>query len=367
MVKPVSPRQTTSPAQSNTETFSPEELALQKRNRIQITVTCSVLSFLALGIGVTGITLALILGSPVFLSLLIASVLFATVAVIAYKHLTKTPDGNWKESLSLYFREHPSQKIGLTFDLLSACAVSYYHNKTNPGIKLIIQKDPNVPFQLPLLAIPKNHKSDTPLQGIAFNAVSNDSKGMISTETNQARAFFSTFIDCHKTFEWYQCQYIDDSQDIIPFKPTEVRSCPITLHTTPGLTSSVQQHMPTHLGHVRGPTTKDFSKYHPDKMRNYYYDRALIAYEKCIDEALEHNFSIITLPLFSSVYELNAAHPNLLQPTYCQDLCKQALIEAIQAAALKYPNARTHQLLIILQDPFSSIHTTQISPPATPQ
>lgn len=328
---------------------------MQKRNRIQIAVTCSVLSFLAIGIGVTGMTLAVVLGSPVFLSLLIASVLFATVAVIAYKYLTKTPDGDWKKSLSLYFRQYPSQKIELTFDLLSACKISYYQNKANPGIKLIIQEDPHVPFQLPLLAIPKNHKPKTLLQSIAFNAVSNDSEGMISTETNQARVFFSTFINCHKAFEWYQCQHVDGSQNITPFEPTEVRSCPITLQAPP----SLQKYMPTRLGHVRGPTIQDFSKYHSEKTKNYYYDRALIAYEKCIDEALEHNCSIITLPLFSSVYELNTVHP---KPTYCQDLCKQALIEAIQAAALKYPNVRTHQLLIILQDPFSSTHHAESLP-----
>ncbi|EPP37780.1 hypothetical protein BOKEGFJH_00053 [Chlamydia avium] len=360
MTNPILPSQITSTGSNSVAMFSKEELAVQRNQKILKVAIVSLLSTLAIGVGIAGITLTATLGSPIFLSLLIASVLFASVAILAYINLTKNADGNWLESLDLYFRQLPGHAVSAQFTPSRRTKVSCYQSKANPGVKLMIQEDPAPPFQLPLLAIPKTwkHRGSAPHHSILFNAVDNNDDNTINLiGTNQGGALFAAFTRYHKTNELRACQYTDNSLTPTPFSPTEVRTCQLSVNEVPDLPASLKQTIPTHLGHARGPKIEDF--YGDDQeVKNKYYERALITYGKCIDEAIKQGCSVISLPLFSSVYELDARSffpkpgKDYTSPLECQNLCKKALVEAVQSAALRYPISK--KLLVILQDPFFS-------------
>lgn len=338
-------------------TFSSQELANASRKKMLKLVTTALLSTLALGVGIAGIALTITLGSPIFLSLLLTSVLFAGIALLAHKALTKKADGKWEELLEQDFRPLPAQTVLANFVITPGSHLSFFQNKINPKVKIGLQETISPAFQLQLQALPK---SNTP-KGIAqprtmmFNAVANDQEGRIVPTTNQGLGFFKSFVEAHRINEWHLSQYAENSLVPLPFEPTEARANAITLKDTMP-SASRKATCPDFLGHVLGPKIDDFSG-DDQTVMNHYYDRALYAYEHSLETAIKHHCTLVSLPLFSSVYEVNteqgSPEPNrsYVWDLNCKHLCKKALLDALNNTVLRHD--RSLRLTVLLQDPFS--------------
>ncbi|WP_348663759.1 hypothetical protein [Chlamydia vaughanii] len=342
-----------------TSSFSSRELANEKRTKALRIATTTILGTIAAGVGAAGIALALTLGSPVFFGLLVVSVLLAGIALLAYKSLSQKENGNWQEALEQNFRQLPPQTVNANFVITPGTNVAFYQNKKNPGVKLGIQGDKTTTFALKLNALPKSNtpRAVTSESGMIFHAVSSNSMGMFTLNTNQAKAFFQELTKNKKFTEWSKCQYKDLPSVPQIFTPTETRSNKLTLKADSKASILEKERIPEFLGFVKGPKISDFSG-DDQEVVNRYYQRALLSYENCFAEALEKNCSIVAVPLFSSVYETGEkdatpkADREYQWVLNCRDLCKKALIDAVNNLALGNPNSL--KLLILLQDPFAA-------------
>lgn len=339
--------------------LSSREIATQRRNKILKIASVSILSALAIGTAAAGITLAIVLGSPVFAALAIASVLFAGVAILVYKQLTQKADGDWIQALDQDFRALPATVADANFVIEPGAQLSFYQNKKNPGVKLGMREDVSG-FSIKFSALPRSNtaRTVTSQRGITFNAVPPAPQTQIAITTNQARALVKELTKLGEHSNWGAAQYQGQTSIISPFAPTEARSTPLNIKNSKSIPLLEKEKYPERIGHIRGPKLDEFSGSDQDVI-NGYYNRALYAYESCIKEAIEKECSIISVPLFSSVYELDAKNDvpqknkNYEWMLGCNNLCKKALVEAVNNAALSNPNSL--KLLILLQDPFAPL------------
>ncbi|SYX08712.1 hypothetical protein C834K_0240 [Chlamydia poikilotherma] len=343
-----------------TPAFSSREISTQKQNKILKVVSLSILGTLAVGTAVAGIALAVVLGSPVFAALAIASVLFAGIAILVHKQLTRNADGNWTQALDQNFRNLPTQTAEANFITTPGTRLSFYQNKKNPGVKLGIQEDITTGFSIKFSALPRSNtvRMVTSQSGMTFNALPPSSETVITANSNQSRAFFKELNSLGQHSNWNAAQYQGETSIKLPFAPTEVRSTTLSIKDNPNIPLSEKEKYPEFLGHVRGPKLEEFSGSDQEIM-NGYYNRALFAYENCLNEAVNKDCSIVSVPLFSSVYEVNGrdvlpkGDQNYEWLLSCNDLCKKALVEAINNIALANPNSL--KLLVLLQDPFAPL------------
>ncbi|MEF9496587.1 hypothetical protein [Chlamydia sp. 04-14] len=343
-----------------TPALSSREIVTQKRNKILKIASLSILSTLAVGTAVAGITLAVVLGSPALAALAIASVLFAGVAILVHKQLTQKANGDWEQALDQDFRALPSQTADANFVTTPGTRLSFYQNKKNPGIKLGIQEDTTTGFSIKFSALPRSNtvRMVTSQSGITFNAVTPGPQTVITANSNQSRALFRELTSLEQYSNWGAAQYQGQTSIKIPFAPTEARSTELNIKDNSSILLSEKERYPEFIGHIRGPKLEEFSGSDQEVM-NGYYNRALFAYENCLNEAIKKGCSIVSLPLFSSVYEVNGKdllpkrNQNYEWLLGCNDLCKKALVEAINNIALANPNSL--KLLVLLQDPFASL------------
>ncbi|WP_375793576.1 hypothetical protein O1W69_00355 [Chlamydia sp. 12-01] len=342
-----------------TPALSQREISVQKHDRILKVACLSVLGALAVGTAAAGIALAVVI-TPAFAALAIASVLLAGVIILVNKQLTPKIDGDWVQLLNQDFREFPAKSADANFITMPGTLLSFYQNKKNPGIKLGIQEDTATGFSIKFSALPRSNtpKMVTSQDGITFNALLPGPQTLISANSNQGYALFHEMVKLNHTSEWSASQYKGATSIKLPFSPTEVRSTKLNLKDKKSIAISEKERYPEFLGHIRGPRLEEFSGSDQEVMSGY-YNRALFSYENCLNEAIAKGCSIVSLPLFSSVCELpkkdsvpkkNQNYEWLLN---CNDLCKKALIEAINNIALANPNSL--KLLVLLQDPFASL------------
>ncbi|QEM73599.1 hypothetical protein DZK34_01190 [Chlamydia abortus] len=349
--------------QSTTEVsplFSPREVSTKKWDKILKITSLSILGTLTIGTGVAGITLAIVLGMPVLALLAVSSVLLAIVTVGAYKYFQQKADGDWSGALDQSFRTLPEPSAQANFLVSPGARLSFHQNKHNPGVKLGIQESTTPGFTIKFLALPRSNtfKTVTSQSGIAFNALLPAAQTLISQNSNQSRLFFRELVSLEQTSQWSAAQYQGDTSIKLPFGPTEVRSTKLSIKDSPTMTHPKKESFPEYIGHVRGPRLEEFSG-EDDEVAHDYYNRALFAYENCLEEAINQGCSIVSVPLFSSVYELEHRDE---QPTPnrnyswildCHQLCKKALIEAVDKTARSNPHSL--RLLVLLQDPFAPL------------
>ncbi|SGA01156.1 Uncharacterised protein [Chlamydia abortus] len=299
--------------QSTTEIsplFSPREVSTKKWDKILKITSLSILGTLTIGTGVAGITLAIVLGMPVLALLAVSSVLLAIVTVGAYKYFQQKADGDWSGALDQSFRTLPEPSAQANFLVSPGARLSFHQNKHNPGVKLGIQESTTPGFTIKFLALPRSNtfKTVTSQSGIAFNALLPAAQTLISQNSNQSRLFFRELVSLGQM----ECRSVPRRHIVkLPFGPTEVRSTKLSIKDSPTMTHPKKESFPEYIGHVRGPRLEEFSG-EDDEVAHDYYNRALFAYENCLEEAINQGCSIVSVPLFSSVYELE--HRNE-QPT----------------------------------------------------
>ncbi|WP_239923148.1 hypothetical protein [Candidatus Chlamydia corallus] len=110
------------------------------------------LTSLALGSLVAGIALTVVLGNPVFLALLITTVLFSVVTLLVYHQMTSKVSPDWRKSLQQYFQNLGKEWQEKTVDCYSK-DMQFYYNRLNPKFKLGIQTDSAQAFQPTFLAV----------------------------------------------------------------------------------------------------------------------------------------------------------------------------------------------------------------------
>ncbi|AFS24450.1 membrane protein [Chlamydia psittaci] len=340
--------------------FSPREVSTKKWDKILKITSLSILGTLTIGTGVAGITLAIVLGMPALALLAVSSVLLAIVTVGVYKYFQQKADGDWSGALNQHFRTLPEQSAQANFLVSPGAHLSFHQNKKNPGVKLGIQESVTPGFTIKFLALPRSNtfKTVTSQSGIAFNALLPASQTLISQNSNQSRLFFRELLNLGQTSQWSASQYQGDTSIKLPFGPTEARSTKLSIKDSPTMTHPKKENFPEYIGHVRGPRLEEFSG-EDDEVVNDYYNRALFAYENCLEEAINRGCSIVSVPLFSSVYEIEhrdeqpKQNRNYEWILNCNELCKKALIEAIDKIACSNPNSL--RLLVLLQDPFAPL------------
>ncbi|AEB55252.1 macro domain-containing protein [Chlamydia psittaci] len=340
--------------------FSPREISTKKWDKVLKITSLSILSALTLGTGVAGITLAIVLAMPALALLAVSSVLLALVTVGVYKYFQQKADGDWSGALNQNFRTLPESSAQANFLVSPGAHLSFHQNKKNPGVKLGIQESVTPGFTIKFLALPRSNtfKTVTSQSGIAFNALLPAAQTLISQNSNQSRLFFRELLNLGQNSQWHASQYQGDTSIKLPFGPTEARSTKLSIKDSPTMTHPKKESFPEYIGHVRGPRLEEFSG-EDNEVINDYYNRALFAYENCLEEAINKGCSIVSVPLFSSVCELDSREEQPRQDRNyewildCNALCKKALIEAVDKTARANPNSL--KLLVLLQDPFAPL------------
>ncbi|ANH78319.1 hypothetical protein [Candidatus Chlamydia sanziniae] len=334
-------------------------------------ITLSTLGGLALGTLVGGIVLAAILGNPIFLALLVATVLFSVVTFLAYRHMTTKTDANWFRSLEQNFTLLPDSFVDKEYYTLTS-RIIFFQDKFNGRFKLGIQLHSALPFQRVLIAGNKSIiAARNQVSGI-FNPIRPSIDAMGSQISNNATNLSTVLFPLTRNADiWNACNSREEGKPPIPFEPTEVRSISFTADPTwlkeglPRIQSNEELRAltPNFLGHIRGPTLKEFTDPNTGVVNMQgYYQQAVFAYKNALEEALSRGASFVALALFSSVYEVpkDQLAPIPEEPIHfahnCHAYCKKALIEATHDTALKYssPNHTSKRLVVLLQDPFAT-------------
>ncbi|SPN73643.1 hypothetical protein C10C_0478 [Chlamydia serpentis] len=336
-----------------------EEIAPKKRFTALKISTLVILTSLVLGTLASGIALTVVLANPIFLALLIATVLFSVVTFLVYHQMTSKVSPDWRQPLKQNFEPLSEGWQENNVNCYSK-HMFFYYNRLNPKFKLAIQRDVSQAFQPVFLTglkvIPKGQST-----GIIFNPVASTSGSQVSNNATNLSTVLYSNLNNKTPWEAGKHREGDSSQEEVPFLLTETR---ITQLPKNSLNQTIDRNLtgkekesilPTFLGHVRGPTCDEFPE---EKDVQEYYNRALLTYEHCLTAAIENHAAIAALPLFTSVYEVPSEetlprkgfvyNPRKQMPA----LCKRALLDAIQNMALRYPQK---SLLVVLQDPFNNI------------
>ncbi|EPP35466.1 hypothetical protein CP10139811_0984 [Chlamydia ibidis] len=342
--------------------FSQKEIALQNQAKLIRIASVALLSIQAIGCLAAAIGLTVALGSPVFLGLILVSVLLSIMAFTVHKYLTEAPSGDWSNSLTAYFRSIPATTADANFSSKRSDVV-FFQNKYNPKITLGIWDNPEVPFSLELFAMQKERRGqETPFaNAMMFNLVpASEENSQISMNLNLSKCLYQDLAKIDKQVKaWYSCNRRDSSSAAHqPFLPTETRSAEIHLEDPSSRGAGDYKRYPHYLGHARGPAVKEFPG-QDHKVQTDYYRRAYVTYVNCLEEALARGCTTVAVPLFSSVYEVSSRDKNpKAQEVYdwslnCQNLCKMALVEATNSVARSH--SRETRLLVVLQDPFAAV------------
>ncbi|WP_201456699.1 hypothetical protein [Chlamydia sp. 17-3921] len=333
--------------------FSQKELSIQKQKQVAKITCLGILGTLATITCVLGVALSVVFANPVFLIFFIATALFTVVAAITYLHLTAKTSSDWEKSLENYFNKIPAQAVLRNF-ITKQGDFTFYQVKANPKFNLGIQGDYKLAFSPALLATIRGVKAPG-REGMIFNVVDPKEGKISNVATNLSSILYSTAM---KYGDWHRCDTRGLSTKAPePFLPTEARFTQYTEFTKTLPQINNKEQIPSHLGHVRGPSLDEFPQQDENAAEGYYH-RALLAYEEALEAAVQAKVVVVALPLFSSTYEVPQQDKSPQKgriyewPMECNLFCKKALIEAVHNTAQKYP---TSQLLVLLQDPFSPL------------
>lgn len=344
-ITPPQPQQSNNQPNSVGDT-SPTTSPLWNRAKIIRTAVISLLITLSLGAAVAGTTLSIVFATPIFVTLILASVLFAISAYASYKLLTPPPSiqFDWTKKLNDQFIPLPDKTVSAYF-VAPYQYGSFYQNKWNPNIVLTMPRNNHAPY-MTLFPVKHRDAPSRPLNhhGIIVNPI-HPSIQNVQASSSPLSTTIHHFLEAYPSGnkEWSYGKYKPHSDGTLQqtFLPTEVRLTPIT--TRDFATQHKKDNHPTYILHARGPSLEEFHG-NEQSVLHRYYQNAKETYKNILEEAVSVRSTILLLPLFSSVYD--NTNTSGINQTTADDLCMSAMLDAINDLAQTDQNS---EMLIILQ------------------
>lgn len=308
----------------------------------------SILGTLAVITAGVGLALTLVFASPLFLTLMLASVAFALVAGAVYLSAKHKPETDPEQVLTRNFRQLPEDKV--TANFLSFFPHNLWQNKYKPSLYLALPEDTSMPYSYLFPVLYKSNKPTTHSsvttshRGVLANMIGPD----VNTINENANALSETLYSFFNSYEegdreWMLSTAGGDTSHSYPFAPTETRLGSVTMsnHVPP----QEKPRCPQFLAHVRGPWVSDFI-HDSDQGLGRYFLRAKESYLELLNTASQTHSSLLMVPLFSAL-DNNALLDSPDTRRLFGDTCLAALVEAVNEFALS--NKDSTRLTVCLQ------------------
>lgn len=300
--------------------------------RIQFIKNCTIFLILLASASLVGGIVCSIYLSPVFASLILATVLLSIAALAAHHWVSQRMPKNWIHLLTSYFHKLSAATAANSFECFGNHLTVWQHRHNDNMYLAIPRYTDEIPYSLFL--------------PVLYRATLLNRRNYLKFLVNPIHPH-QPYIDCQSnpsSQAIYASLSINQQQQQSshPFLPTETRITPMI--SPPSMPQKKRLRSPNFLIHTRGPMLSECTGT-KQEITNQYYLRALLSYKNILKQTVgTQSLHTVVVPLFSFVYEKNDDF-SIIDPIAAEQLCLSALIQAMNSLAYTQPR----KLLIFIQ------------------